>query len=122
MPIILLMVFFKQNCRCFVCFVNIGCNDPLFLQLLHTNVLQLEYLVTMSLIIVQLPVFKTTNYLRLSPDTFFEETINTLSSKAFCMIFILVMWTLNYFETTFLGRINKHKPLKRFRVSTKDNP
>uniref|UniRef100_A0A0E9XRT2 Uncharacterized protein n=1 Tax=Anguilla anguilla TaxID=7936 RepID=A0A0E9XRT2_ANGAN len=28
----------------------------------------------------------------------------------------------NYFKTTFLALINKHAPLRRFRVSGKDNP
>ena len=77
------------------------------------------------------PVLETVNYPRLSPNTFLEEIINISTSKPFCMICMIVIWTLsvkwrmltwNYFKPTFWALINKHAPMRRLRVSGKDSP
>lgn len=64
-------------------------------------------------------IFKR-NYKYLNEQPFAHDLYNSDLDLVCVMADVDLAW--NYFKTTFLALINKHAPLRRFRVGGKDNP
>lgn len=83
----------------------------------------------MSVIIVLLPVLEAVsfqkiiykrNYKCFNEQAFLHDVYHSDLNFVCEMVDVKLAW--DFFKTTFLSLIDKHAPLRRFRISGKDNP